>query len=249
MLTGTLLDRRTGAGEEANSPLPSDAHLDLLADFRSELQQLTATQRELLQELRSDGGINLDAEELPRLRKENEELRARVEQLERMLREPPTNGDAWVQRQNEYEKLLDEKSDLIRSLHLKTQQSPQGSSGQAPAAAASDEGGQQQRNDLQAQREQLDEDEASLMQQIRSMEMALAKDRAELARQRTELQRQQADFAREVEIASRDPQLQERLAILRPRQHENLRKVNDPSGAMTPKPASQSSGLIRRLFG
>ena len=79
MPTGTLPDRRTGAGEEAYSPIPSE--LDVLADFRSELQQLTTAQRELLQELRSDAGINLDAEELPRLRKENEELRARVPEL------------------------------------------------------------------------------------------------------------------------------------------------------------------------
>jgi hypothetical protein len=204
MLTGTLPDARAEAGEVAYPPAPSDGHLDLLADFRAELQQLTATQRELLQELRSDAGINLDEEELPRLRKENEQLRARVEQLEQLLRESP-NGSA-----------------------------------QGPAV--SDEPTKRQRADVAAQRLQLEEDEAALMQQMREMEMALAKDRAELARQRTELQRQQADFAREIEIASRDPELRERLAILRPGQHENLRRDNQSAG-------NKGSGLIRRLFG
>jgi len=196
MLTGTLPDARAEAGEVAYPPAPSDGHLDLLADFRAELQQLTAAQRELLQELRSDAGINLDEEELPRLRKENEQLRARVEQLERLLPVSP-NG------------------------------SEKGAAGSA---------------DVEAQRQQLEEDEAALMHQMREMEMALARDRAELARQRTELQRQQADFAREIEIASRDPELRERLAILRPGQHENLRRDNQSV-------ENKGSGLIRRLFG
>ena len=203
MLTGTLPDARAEAGEDAYSPAPSDGHLDLLADFRAELQQLTATQRELLQELRSDAGINLDEEELPRLRKENEQLRARVEQLEQLLRESPN--------------------------------------GSAQGSAVSDEPTKRQCADVAAQRRQLEEDEAALMQQMREMEMALAKDRAELARQRTELQRQQADFAREIESASRDPALRERLDILRPGQHENLRRDNQS--------AEKGSGLIRRLFG
>jgi len=243
MPTGTLPDRRTGAGEEAYSPIPSE--LDVLADFRSELQQLTTAQRELLQELRSDAGINLDAEELPRLRKENEELRARVEKLERLLRAAPAGGDAWVERQLEFEKLLEEKSELIRSLHSKMQQSAHGAA--TTESAASSEAVQPPIQDVEAQRRQLVEDEAALMQQMRDMEMALAKDRAELARQRTELQRQQTDFARELEMAGRDPQLQERLAILRPGQQENLRKSDESGGGA--KSGGKGSGLIRRLFG
>jgi len=204
MLTGTLPDARAEAGEVAYPPAPSDGHLDLLADFRAELQQLTAAQRELLQELRSDAGINLDEEELPRLRKENEQLRARVEQLERLL--------------------------------------PVSPNGSEKGAAGSDDATMRQCADVEAQRQQLEEDEAALMHQMREMEMALARDRAELARQRTELQRQQADFAREIEIASRDPELRERLAILRPGQHENLRRDNQSV-------ENKGSGLIRRLFG
>jgi len=204
MLTGTLPDARAEAGEVAYPPAPSDGHLDLLADFRAELQQLTAAQRELLQELRSDAGINLDEEELPRLRKENEQLRARVEQLERLL--------------------------------------PVSPNGSEKGAVGSDDATMRQCADVEAQRQQLEEDEAALMHQMREMEMALARDRAELARQRTELQRQQADFAREIEIASRDPELRERLAILRPGQHENLRRDNQSV-------ENKGSGLIRRLFG
>ena len=214
MLTSTLRERRTGSGENAYSPLPSDAHLDLLADFRSELQQLSTNQRELLDELRTDGVINLDAEELPRLRQENAELRDGVQQLERRLHAAPAAPcvhDAAV---------IDD--DALPGLKI----------------------------ELEAQQRQLAEDEANLMQQMRTMEMSLAKDRAELARQRTELQRQQADFAREVDMASRDPDLRERLASLRPRQQESpARKPAEQDAATLPTPAFKNSGLIRRLFG
>ncbi len=214
MMTSTLRERRTGAGEAAFSPLPSAAHLDLLADFRSELQQLSDNQRELLDELRTDGVINLDAEELPRLRQENGELRDRVVQLERQVRAAPAGA-------------VD-----------------------PGAAAVDDETLQRLNEELEAQRRQIEEDEANLMQQMRTMEMALAKDRAELARHRTELQHQQADFAREIEMASRDPDLRERLASLRPRQQEApARKPGDQTAAAPPTPAIKNSGIMRRLFG
>src|SRR5437870_5178691 len=107
-MTSTLREDRTGAGDRACSPSPSHSHLDLLDDFRSQLAQLSATQRDLIEELRSDGSINLDAEELPQLRRENAELRARVAELQRLARHVPAGEDVWEERQNEYEKLLDE---------------------------------------------------------------------------------------------------------------------------------------------
>lgn len=269
-MTSTLRECRTGAGDDAHAPNPSDAHVDILADFRSELQQISATQRALIEELRSDGVINLDVEEeLTRLRQENGNLRTRLDQLERKTRTGPPTEDAWAERQTEYEKLLDEKSEIIRTLHLQVQEQRAATSTGAAAVVVHDAEVERQRQELEEQRRQLAEDEANMMQQMRAMELALAKDRADLARQRTELQRQQADFTREVEMASRDPQLRERLAALARRQLENRQADNRQADnrhlentvrkpiaggvielppAPVP-PAKQSSGLIRRLFG
>ena len=263
-MTSTLREPRIGAGENLPNPTPpSDDQLDLLADFRTELQQISATQRALIDELRSDGVINLDVEEeLGRLRQENSDLRNRLGQLERKARSGPPTEDAWAERQTEYEKLLDEKSEVIRTLHLQVQELRASVPSGAAAEEVRDAAVELQRQEVAEQRRQLHEDEANMMEQMRGMELALAKDRAELARQRTELQRQQADFAREVEMASRDPQLRERLATLQRRQLDNtVRKpINGaavqppPAPVAPPKPspvasAKQSSGLIRRLFG
>lgn len=252
-MTSTLREPRNGAGEPAHSPNPSDAQVDLLADFRSELESLTNAQRELLQELHSDGAVDLDTAESSRLRLENEELRARIAQLERNLREAPAGDKVWAERQAEYETMLDEKSAVIRELHVKLQQLKEGgASGVAAGAEVRDAAIERQKRELQEQRAQLEEDEAAMMQQMRTMEMALAKDRAELARQRTELQRQQSDFAREVEMAGRDPQLQDRLASLRRRPNDHVGKNlvdNGTHQASAPAHPAKGSGLIRRIFG
>jgi DNA repair exonuclease SbcCD ATPase subunit len=248
-MTSTLI--RNGAGEEVDSPNPSDASIDLLADFRAELQQLSTAQRELLQDLHSDSETNLESDELPSLRRENEELRARIAQLERTGRDSPTGDDVWAERQAEYEGLLEEKTSVIRELHAKLQQCKEnGTSGDASPQEIHDAAVERMKRELAEQRSQLEEDETAMMQQMRTMEMALAKDRAELARQRTELQRQQADFTREIESASRDPQLRDRLASLRRRPNDHASKqFAEGTSATTPPPAPKSSGLIRRIFG
>ncbi len=111
-------------------------------------------------------------------------------------------------------------------------------------------------------RRQLEEDEESLMQQMRQMEMAMSKDRAELARQRNEIQRMHNEVNHEIEIASRDPGLRERLVALQRLQGEITgRKTGNPHAphqakptpepAAAPKPSAkaESSGLFRRIFG
>ena len=249
-MTSTLRDRRPGAGDKTNSPTPSDAHLDLLAEFSSELERLSATQRELMKELRSDGYVDLDGEELARLRRENAAFRTHIEELERLV-QTSSGGDAgWAERQVEYEKLLEEKSEIIRGLHLKVQELEKSQPVTAEVAAqVHDAAVERMKLELEEERRQLKEDEAAMMEQMRTMELALAKDRADLARVRTDLQRQQADFAREMEIASRDSVLRERLLGLR-RAHET--PANKPADAAAPavEPAPpKGSGLMRRLFG
>ena len=56
------------------------------------------------------------------LRGENAELRARLEELEQALQTPESSEETWAERQKEYEALLEEKSEVIRSLHMKIQE-------------------------------------------------------------------------------------------------------------------------------
>ena len=78
--------------------------------LREELERLAAAQRELL-ETKPDIEI-ADAVDLASLRAENAELRAKLHEFDQ----------AWGERQKEYENLLEEKSEVIRNLHLKIQE-------------------------------------------------------------------------------------------------------------------------------
>src|SRR5262249_25862877 len=157
-------------------------------------------------------------DELEQLRKENAQLRARVEELEQALQAGTPNEEIWLERQKEYETLLEEKSEVIRNLHLRIQE--QGGGGDASVSTASDGDVQSLKKQLEEQRRQLEEDEEALMQQMRQMEMAMSKDRAELARQRNEIQRLHSELNHEIENASRDPALRERLVALQRLQGE-----------------------------
>jgi hypothetical protein len=203
------------------------------------------------QDVSENDQVDGRAADVQQLRKENSELKARVEEMEH----------AWLDSQREYENLLEEKSEVIRSLHQKIQELQ--SSGPLPT-----ETGQQDellgiQKELEADRERLQQDEESLMVQMRAMELSMAKERAELARQRTELGRLQAEFNREVELASRDADLRERLnglqrnsqSALQRRQDQQVESARRPSAKeaspseATPLPRKGNSGLLGRLFG
>ncbi len=268
-------DDRNGATALADPSHPPSDQFDVLADLRKELEQLSATNREILGELRSHSHleINLDAVAAPPPpaperkspppafdvvihARENADLRRRIAELERAARSAPAGDDSWVERQREYEALLDEKSDVIRTLHMKIQQLEENVAMSMPAVdsqAVHDDVVERMRLELDEQRRQVEQDEENLMRQMRDMEVSLAKDRADLARQRAEIQRAQADFHRELEMASRDPQLHDRLMSLQRRSQENMgRKGSDPilprPATMPAEPAKKQSGLFRRLF-
>ncbi len=204
--------------------------------------------------------INLleESEELASLRAENTELRAHMAELEQALVNEPTS---WSERQKEYEVLLEEKSEVIRSLHQKIQVMQEGGAAPGPAQTKQANLGDAQRlqKELEEQRHQLEEDEAVVMQQLREMEMAMSRDRAELARQRNEIQRLHADLNREIEIAARDPALRDRLIALQRLQGEVVGRKFSPQtpaakSSVEAAPAAQkqsvsSSGLFRRIFG
>ena len=149
----------------------------------------------------------------------------------------------------EYEALLEEKSEVIRGLHLKLQELQEGTRRAPGEPVPKEEELCQLKDELEDQRRQLQEDEESLMAQMRDMELALSKDRAELARQRQEMQRLQAELNREIEQAGRDSGLRERLASIR-RAHEPAKKDAGHAAADASKGTKQQgSGLFRRLFG
>ncbi len=216
--------------------LPGSHHLvdedDLL---REELQRLAAAQAELL-ELAPKRQVT-DAAEVASLRADNAEFRAKLEEVDQ----------AWGERQREYENLLEEKTEVIRSLHLKIQQLQEQDGPQPQAAEPEDLSSAKQQ--LEEDRRRLAEDEEALMVQMRQMEMAMSKDRAELARQRSELQRLQADLNRAIELAARDGGVRERLQALRKPNEQAPGAGPASTAAHTPPPKKKSSGLLRRIFG
>ena len=214
-----------------------------------------------------------ESRELEQFRRENEELRSLVVELEQALRHHSGPED-WESRQREYESLLEEKSDLIRNLHRKVKALEEELTKRedAPKAAPAEQnlaGGAVPREEelmtlseeLERERRQLKEDEEALMEQMREMEVQMAKERADMARQRNELQRLQNDLRHELELATRDATLRERLAPLQ-RRHQDISTrrggapatLNQQNGqAPQPQPAQpepeKKSGLFRRLFG
>jgi hypothetical protein len=236
-----------------------------LDDFDEELRRLSAVNQALLDGLHEqddDSAVaNLtpassavDTEEIERLRQENAELRLRVEALESLG--AGKGEELWLERQREYEVLLEEKSEVIRSLHQKLQEAEECAIGGAPptnsVTTSGTKLGQAEeifrlKREMEEQRKQLAQDEEEMMAQMRQMELTMAKERAEMARQRQEVQRLQADLAREIENSSRDPELRERL--------QSLRRSQESKAAAPPaeKPATKSeqpgNGFLRSIFG
>jgi hypothetical protein len=205
-----------------------------------------------------------------RLLAENHELREMVAELHQLLEDGAAqNKQQWAQKQADYEGLLEEKSEIIRSLHLKVQEL--GERAALPPVPQEDELRamsedlerersqlQQERRDLEELRRQLMQDEQTMTQQMREMEVQMARERADMARQRNELQRLQDDINREIERLVRDNGLNERLGQLRQRAQDiGARKGGPPAPAAPPaaepkkdEPAPpKDNSLFRRLFG
>ncbi|MBI2809103.1 MAG: hypothetical protein HYX68_29320 [Planctomycetes bacterium] len=245
---------------------PSRPHFDDnqgsldLFDFENELRRLAAANQELLDEMQSGDAENppaapaVDAEDLNVLRIENARLRARVEELEAFA---AGEGESlWLERQSEYEALLEEKSEVIRGLHQQIQEmqesvnlgdTPTNLTGSATRLGQAEEI-LHLKWELEEQRRQLEQDEKDVMAQMRQMELSMARERAEMARQRQDVQRLQAELTREVENAARDPELQERLKSLRrPESKASFAQPTADQAAL--RNDQKSSGFFRRIFG
>jgi chromosome segregation ATPase len=246
---GTLV---RGYQKEPPGPSELDIALPAMDALGEEFTRLAAVNAELVGRLRgtaAEPSRSADAAEdgdLSAVRHENAALRAHVAELEQAILDQ-RDESAWAEAQAEYEALLDEKSEVIRSLHLKLQELQEGTRRAADEPIPREEELIQMKKELEEQRRQLAEDEEAVMAQMRQMELALSKDRAELARQRQDVQRLQADLNREIEQADREPGLRERLQSLR-RGHEAPNKEVAATTAVS-QDSQKSSGLFRRLFG
>jgi hypothetical protein len=240
--------------------LPLNFDLLGIESIKKELQKLSATNQELLKafqdrpelppakpkEFGSSGNIVLPAgaEDLAKYKKENEQLRKLVADLEVKLRaDAPT---AVRELQEEFEQILDEKTETIRTLHMQNQelQAALANSG-GSGSGASPEKLDAKQEELNRLEQQLRAHEEELNGKAREMEMAMAKERADVARQRADLQRLQTDVQREIELAGRDPGLRERLVSLqrRPRSANSLPDVGRPrSSAALPDVGRPRSG-------
>ncbi len=233
-------------------------------DFDAELRRLSAANDELLNEFQTNDhdadpitddaalGADADADEMEMLRMENAELRLRVQELEALS--SGQGEELWLERQREYEMLLEEKSEVIRTLHATMQELQESAGPSTPTTPNPTAGVGQAEEILRLKREleergrQMDQDENDMMQQMRQMEVQTAKERAEMGRQRQELQRLKSDLDREIETNSRDPQLRERLQTLA-RPKSNALIPQGGAGQATPPAEQQSSGFLRRIFG
>jgi hypothetical protein len=223
----------------------------------------------------SSPSVEMDPTRLaPELNAEIARLQELLDQARKRLIEAEKAGEQWLAREQVYENLLEEKSELIRQLHTQVNElreqraaSPQ-TDGQAPNEAELISLHQE----LERERQQLKEDEEALMVQMRGMEVQMAGERASLARQRSDLQRLHNELQHQLELASRDAALRDRLASLYKLQEELQQRSGSALGgpsvhrARPPAPAapvarvapaeapepprkSRGSGFFRRMFG
>jgi hypothetical protein len=218
----------------------------------------------------SSPSVELDPERLAQeLRAENVRLNHLLEQARTRLLQAEQTAAQWGNREQVYENLLEEKSELIRELH----QQVQDLRARPAATPASDQAAPNEdelvalHGELERERQQLRDDEQALMEQMRGMEVQMATERANLARQRNELQRLHNELQHQLEIASRDAALRDRLAPLYRLQEElQLRQggqsgmrpraptIPAPQQVQPPPPATlageqpRGSGFFRRMF-
>jgi hypothetical protein len=187
---------------------------------------------------------------------ENAELREKVTQLDELLENANQVTLRLEEQQKDFDKMLEEKSEVIRELHQKVQESHSRPAIEAPheeeLLALSEE--------LERDRKQLKDDEQALMAQMREMEVQMARERAELGRQRNELQQLHNEIHHELTRASREAELRTHMQPFQ-RRHQDLTTRRSAEAAQ-PKPEEQvpadagnqphkakDSGIFRRLFG
>jgi chromosome segregation ATPase len=194
------------------------------------------------------GGLSAELlNELEQLRSENHQLRALCAELEQALHEATQHSGAGGMQAGDLEALLEEKNEVIRQLHQQVQElngNAQAALAEAEAAAARPIPREAEllalSEELERERRQLQEDETTLMEQMREMEIGMARERAELARQRNDLQRLQSEIRHELERLERNGALQSKMESLK----SKLQDATTRRGAAP----NTGSGIFKRIF-
>jgi chromosome segregation ATPase len=210
-----------------------------------------------------------ELQELDGVRQENAQLRALCVELEQALHEACLPGHAGGEdRLKEYEAMLEEKTEMIRQQHEQLQQlrAVVAEMECQPGARPSNASPAPREDDLLAlseelgrDRRQIQEDEQALMQQMREMEVSMARERAEMAHQRNDMQRLQSEVRHEIERLERSGALQSKIDGLKNKLSDATTRRGSapvasrgqpalPVAAPTPPPAKKE-GLMGRLFG
>ena len=236
-------------------------------------------------DVRDEAGAGLsaaDVAELDLLRAENSQLRALCLELEQALQEAAQQIKPDLEEQiREYDSVLEEKNEMIRQLHQKLQEVQVAwEEAEARAGQAQPQPQEQARREhqgpapcedellalseeLERERRQLQEDEQALMQQMREMEVSMARERAEMARQRNDLQRLQSEIRHDLERLERNGAIQSKIESLKTKlQDATARRgaapatpIGQPAPAAPVQPQQQPAaqprkeGLMGRLFG
>ena len=168
----------------------------------------------------------VDGDELAIFRAENCELRKQVATLEEKLRDALAKSEYWAEQYREYVGLLEEKSDVIRDLHLRIKEH-QHHPAAPPAASRAEVGNDADvlalEDELQRERAQLKQDEQDLMKQMSELEVIMSRERADLARQRSDIERLHNEMRHELELATREAELRDRFQPFLRRQQELVR--------------------------
>jgi hypothetical protein len=190
------------------------------------------------------------------LQEENTRLREIIAELRRSLEEEKQLGEQAIQeRQKEYDGLLEEKSEVIRTLHLKIKELEEArpvvpkTPKEEELLALSEELErercqlQQGQREVEELRNEYEQDEQTMRQQMRDMEVQMARERADFARQRIDLQRILDEIRRELDNVERNGLLNERLTQLRQRFQEvatarTAGSSTPPAGATPAGPAA-----------
>jgi len=216
-----------------------------------------------------DGPTGPDASAL---QEENAQLRQLCGDLEAALQEATqAAGDlqAYEERFKEYDALLDSKDETIRTIHAELQDARAAS--EHASASPAKRAGPLPREDellslseeLERERRQLQDDEASLMEQMRQMEVGMARERAEMARQRNDLQRLNGEIRHELERLERNGAIQSKMEELKaklqdatsrrgaaPAQASAAAALPAPAREAAPQPQAKPAGsFMSRLFG
>jgi len=156
---------------------------------------------------------------------DNTKLKASVEEARRRVLQLEQEVEKHRKREEDHEKLLEEKSEFVRNLEkelaaFKSKQSSGVTEEELLALHA----------ELEKERQHLEEDRGTMEQQFRQLEMSMSRERAEIARERNELQRTKTELKHKLESLEKGSGHQD----LSP-----LRRLRDEAAPQAPAPMAR----------